>query len=125
MKGLHQDFRYALRVLIKNPAFTIIAAITLALGIGVNATVFSIANAYLFRPLPVRAPGELMAVATKTPSIEIPVSVSYLDYTDVQQLSTVFSDAIAFENAPVSMSTTGRSERGTFFRSAGESIWLR
>jgi predicted permease len=111
MKGLHQDFRYALRVLIKNPAFTIIAAITLALGIGVNATVFSIANAYLFRPLPVRAPGELMAVATKTPSIEIPVSVSYLDYTDVQQLSTVFSDAIAFENAPVSMSTTGRSER--------------
>jgi predicted permease len=111
MKGFRQDFRYALRVLIKNPAFTIIAAITLALGIGVNATVFSIANAYLFRPLPVRAPGELMAVATKTHTIEIPVSVSYPDYIDIRQLKAVFSDAIAFDYAPVSMSTTGKSER--------------
>jgi hypothetical protein len=73
MNGFRQDLQYAARVLIKSPTFTFIAAITLALGIGVNATVFSIANAYLFRPLPVRAPGELMAVATRNQSIEVTI----------------------------------------------------
>jgi putative ABC transport system permease protein len=111
MNGFRQDLQYAARVLIKSPTFTFIAAITLALGIGVNATVFSIANAYLFRPLPVRAPGELMAVASKNPSIEVPYQVSYLDYADIRDRAGAFSEAIGFGNAPVNMSTTGKSER--------------
>jgi predicted permease len=111
MNGLRQDLQYAARVLIRTPTFTVIAAITLALGIGVNATVFSIANAYLFRPLPVRAPGELMAVATKNQSVDVPYLVSYPDYVDIRDRAGAFSDGIGFGNTPVNMSTTGKSER--------------
>ncbi|HEY6332661.1 MAG TPA: ABC transporter permease, partial [Blastocatellia bacterium] len=111
MKGFNQDIRFVCRVMIKNPGFTLVAAITLALGIGVNTTIFSIVNAYLFRPLPVQNPSELMAVATTSPAIEVPYVVSYADYKDVQEHSQVFSDAIGFANAPTSLSFADKSER--------------
>src|SRR6476646_7363794 len=57
-----QDIRFAVRTLLKNPAFTLAAVICLALGIGVNATIFSCVRALLLRPFPYRNPEELVAV---------------------------------------------------------------
>jgi len=64
METLSQDMRYGARMLIRNPAFTAVAALSLALGIGANTTIFSLTNAVLLRPLPVDRPAELVWVYT-------------------------------------------------------------
>ena len=62
MRSLLQDLRYAARVLIKTPAFSLTAILTLAIGIGANTAVFSLVDAFMFHMLPVRDPQQLVIV---------------------------------------------------------------
>ena len=111
MEILWQDLKFGVRALLKNPGFTAVAVITLALGIGVNSTVFSIVNAYLFRPLPVKEPDRLVAMGTRDNTLEIPYEVSYPNYVDLRDRTEVFSDVIAFENDAFNLAADGQPER--------------
>jgi putative ABC transport system permease protein len=70
MNGILQDLRYALRQLLKNPGFSAIAVITLALGIGANIATFSVLNAVVLRPLPYPGPESLVSVTNYIPRVK-------------------------------------------------------
>ncbi len=111
MGTLWQDVKYGLRMLAKNRSVTLVAVLTLALGIGANTAIFSIANAILFRPLPVTAPGELAGVFTSDFSGPPYGTSSYPDFVDFCQKTTAFSGMIAYMLQPMSLSTGGASAR--------------
>lgn len=89
------DLRYALRGLGRNPALGIAAILTLALGLGVNTTVFSVADAYFLRPLPGRNPSQLVRLTSHTPQGE-DNSFSYPDYRDIGKECSAFSGVLAY-----------------------------
>src|SRR5215471_8592330 len=67
LEELWQDLRYGVRMLVRNPGFTFVAALSLAVGIGANTAIFSLLDALLFRRLPVKQPEQLVVVATAAP----------------------------------------------------------
>ncbi|HLK32724.1 MAG TPA: ABC transporter permease [Terriglobales bacterium] len=91
-----QDLRYAARMLRKSPAFTLTAVLTLAIGLGVNTAVFSVAE-FLFRPLPVKNPDQLVVLATGQNGHPAVNGFSYPEYLDLKQQASDFSDLIGYE----------------------------
>src|ERR1044072_1167773 len=91
MQTLLQDLRYAVRGLIKRPGFTVIAVMTLALGIGANSAIFSVVDSVLLRPVPLPDSQSLYAVRTGAASFNrYDGPLSYPEYQDVVQQARSF-----------------------------------
>ena len=108
MSGVLQDVRYGLRVLRRQPTFTAVAVLTLALGIGINAAMFSVVNAVLLRPLPFDDPGKLVAVHEGVPSLgfsKIPFAIPDLMLYEQGQES--FQGMAAYRNDNLELSGLG------------------
>jgi predicted permease len=111
MNTLMQDIRYGVRALRTNPLFTIVAALTLALGIGANTAIFSIVNAYLFKPMAVKNPEEIVQIGVIDPSLSIPHEMTYPTFEDIRDRSGVLADGFAYQNNVVNMGIDGQNER--------------
>jgi len=110
MGSLLQDLRYGIRMLLKNPGFTAIAVLTLTLGIGGNATVFSWVQAVLLHPLPgIQHSDRLAAIETIMPNGEYHTS-SYPDFRDYRDQNQVLSGLIGFELVPVNMTWAANNQ---------------
>jgi putative ABC transport system permease protein len=108
---LVQDVRLGFRMLIKSPAFTITVALTLGLGIGANAAVFSIVNTMLLRPLPVSNPRNLYVLSTTHQENQDPHSVSWLDYLEYETRRDIFPDMAACAISFAGLSADNRADR--------------
>jgi len=96
---LWQDVRYGLRMLAASPGFTIVAVLSLAIGIGANCAIFSFADALLLRPLPVARPGEVLTVGSRSSLEALNASSlvsSYPDYVDIRDRNKSFEGLAAF-----------------------------
>src|SRR6267378_4232484 len=100
MGTIMQDIRYGVRMLAKNAGFTVIAILTLALGIGANTAIFSVVNAELLRPLPFRDPGKLVRIWETNSRIgSRSDSISYPDLADWRAQNQVFEKIGAYTSA--------------------------
>ncbi|HZM86202.1 MAG TPA: ABC transporter permease, partial [Blastocatellia bacterium] len=113
-----QDLRYGIRTLIKNPGFTVIAVLTLALGLGANTAIFSLTDQILLRLLPVQNPKELVVLRSPGPKQghmwsdgDGAASFSYPLYKEVRDNNNVFSGLLARFATPLSVAGEGQTER--------------
>jgi putative ABC transport system permease protein len=109
---LIQDIRYSMRTLRKQPAFTCVVVLTLALGIGVNTAIFSVVNAVLLRPLPFPQSDQLVTVSMANPRLggdNLPLSVA--DFLDWRVQNQVFQDLAAYSDNWFSLTGSGEPER--------------
>src|SRR5215813_1357147 len=106
MENLLKDLRYAFRSLVKRPGFTIVTVLTLALGIGINTTVFSLANSVFLRQLPVASPQNLVWIFSDRDN-----PTSYPEYLEYQQQTELFDGVMAYEWVGLNLGTNGQSER--------------
>ncbi|MGI8655951.1 MAG: ABC transporter permease [Pyrinomonadaceae bacterium] len=111
MSALIQDVRFSFRRLLKSPGFTAVALLSLALGIGANASIFSLVNTVLLRPLPAAQPEQLVGVYGTLSGQSDVTLISYPNYTDYRDRNEVFTGLLAYRFAPVSLSHSGANER--------------
>ncbi len=129
---MFQDIRYALRMLAKNPAFASVVVLTLALGIGANAAIFSLLDKVLLQSLPVTNPDQLAVLSVYDPK-EGPTydsSFSYPMYQDLRDRNSVFSGVLARSGVQMNVSYGDQTERvggelvsGNFFEVLGVKPW--
>jgi len=115
MDRIWQDVRYALRMLRKSPGFAVVAVLTLALGIGANATIFTVVNAVLLRPLPVEDPEQLVAVlgtdARNSTAQQQFLPLSHPNYLDLRDKNEVLTGLASFTGTGVNLSGAGNPEQ--------------
>ncbi len=126
------DVRYAFRMLRKSPGFTCVVVLSLALGIGANAAIFSLTDRVLLESLPVSNPDELAVISTYDPRSgpKGDSSFSYPMYVDLRDKSTVLAGVVALSGAQMNVSSGDQNERvngelvtGNFFQVLGVRPW--
>ncbi len=110
MTGFRQDLRYALRGLRQRPGFTLVAVLTLALGIGANTAIFSVVNGVLLRPLPYERP-ERLAMIWGHRNQEPLAELSVPEYWDLRERTHSFAGVAAFADGNINLTGTGTPER--------------
>ncbi|HYR86643.1 MAG TPA: ABC transporter permease [Terriglobia bacterium] len=134
METLLADVRHGCRLLMRNPAFTTIVLLALALGIGANTAVFSVMNAVLFKPLPYNNPDHIVSVAGRFTGIGIPDdrnAISPPEFLDLRRFPTAFSDISAMQATSYNIRVGDTPERisgatvsASFFRVFGTDAYL-
>ncbi len=126
MESIWQDTRFAVRTLARSPLYVAVVVATLAIGIGINSTIFTIVNAVLLRPLPVEAPDELVEIYSLDPNIEVPVTSSYPDFRtlaeSVDSLAGLTGHAMAAANLRIDQASElvyGEIVTGNYFELLG------
>ncbi len=110
METLFQDIRFGVRMLLKNPTVTLVAVLTLALGIGANTAIFSTLNGLFLRPLPVANADRLVVIGGQQRGWTAAARLSYLEYQDLRSQTEGFSDLIAWNLNLVGLSFNNNAE---------------
>src|SRR6185369_7037182 len=119
MLSLFQDLKYALRGLRKHRSFTAVAVLTIALGIGINTALFSVFEAFVLKPLPLRDPSRLVSLEGRDKQGLRRRLFSYLDYLDYRQPNPDFSDLIAWNKVSVTFGEAPPPDADDFTLAAG------
>jgi putative ABC transport system permease protein len=110
MTTLLQDLRYGIRMLLKNPGFTIVAVLALTLGIGADSAIFSVVNAVLLRPLPYPDSERLVILRERSPQLE-GMSVAYPNFIDWREQNSTFENIGVFRRQSFNLTGSGEPER--------------
>jgi predicted permease len=110
MDSIFQDLRYAIRMLLKNPGFSAVVVLTLALGIGANAALFSVVNGVLLKPLPFPQPEQLITIDQSKPNFEHG-AIPYPNFLDMQRENQTLSSMAISRNSRFTLLGQGEPER--------------
>jgi putative ABC transport system permease protein len=119
MLTLLQDLKYALRGLQKHRSFTIVAVLTIALGIGINTALFTVFDAFVLKPLPVKDPSKLFTLEGRDRHGLRRRLFSYLDYLDYREQNAVFSDLIAWNKVSATVGEAPPQDADDFLLAEG------
>lgn len=110
MTTLFQDVRYGIRMLLKNPGFTIVAVLALTLGIGADSAIFSVVNAVLLRPLPYDESERLVFLSERSPVLE-GMSIAYPNFLDWREQNNAFESIGVYRRQSYNLTGSGEPER--------------
>ena len=112
IETVFQDIKYAITLLIKKPAFSIVAILGLMLGVGANTAIFSVVNALLLKPLPYKEPGRLVDLwSDNTVNPKAPHAISYTNFVDWRDQSQSFEGMAAYTQNDFNLTGSGEPER--------------
>ena len=112
MNKLFQDLKYGTRILLKQPGFTLVAVVTLALGIGANTAIFSLVNSILLRPLPFREPDRIVRMVQASPKLGLPSwGVSQAGFNAYREQNRSFETIAIYNNTATNLTGDGEPER--------------
>ena len=115
MNNLIQDLRYGVRILLKQPAVTLVAVVTLALGIGANTAIFSLVNSILLRPLPFREPDRVVRMLQASPKLGLNSwGVSQADFAAYREQNRTFETIALYNSSEINLTGDGEPERLSF-----------
>ncbi|HEY9283764.1 MAG TPA: ABC transporter permease, partial [Pyrinomonadaceae bacterium] len=121
MRTLWQDVKFGVRVLLKSPAFTAVAVLVVALGVGANTAIFSVVNAVLLRPLPFEQPEQLVRVfGTSVRRNNLRRPHSFPNFADLRAQNTSFEAMSAYSGATGALSIGDAPEQITGIAATGE-----